>query len=145
MEKYAFLERSLGLFENEEPWMGPHLAVMASYDRADVVDQQCIMMSALFRCLHVNCRQFSRRLTSSDARKLCDLWTQWYSRASDLMLEVRQLGDDLFHVPNADVLRESYAQAGAFIDAVKKLAKSIEEVDQGKYLDLEGLMDVIRT
>ena len=76
MEKYAFLERTLGLFNNEEPWMGPHKEVMATYERADIVDQQCVMLVAVFQCLEDICKRHnepSRTITSSDARKLCDL------------------------------------------------------------------------
>src|SRR4051794_1684770 len=98
MDKYAFLEKSLELFA--EPWMAEHKAVMATWDKVDAMEQRSVMMVAMFQCLQDMSqahRDPSRRLTSSDAKMLSKLWSDWYDSSRSVLKEVAELEAEGFN------------------------------------------------
>lgn len=146
MSKYAFLEKSMELFD--EPWKEPHYEIMAAYDKADLLDQQATMMAALFDCLTRLADAHHtppRRLTSSDAQMLCKFSQDWYDQAKELISQVMELEDDGFTVPSAGKLREFLGRAGGWIDPVRKLAITIDEMANGTFSTLDDIRDAIRT
>ena len=62
-----------------------------------------------------------------------------------MVRQITDLENEFFGMPNAGDLRTRYVRAGGWIDAVKKLAASIDEMERGEFLTLGELMDVIRT
>lgn len=144
MNRFAFVEKSLGLFEG---WKVEHDAVMASYDQADLLDQQACMITAVYCCIEGFQKSVGARprgFTASDARMLCKLSLEWHQRAREILQQVAGLEQAGFSVPAAGQLRQCLAKASGWIDSARKLGISLEEVAAGQYHSLDEAMDAIR-
>jgi len=148
MQKYEFVARNLQLFDNdEESWKLRHKEVMASYCAADDLGNRCAVMAALFSCLENTAQKLGqphRPMISSEAKSLCQITQDWHRRTKGLLSKVADLESEGFAVAQADTIRAAFARAGGWVDSARKLALSLEEIEQGVFKTHREVMDAIR-